>query len=65
MPRICLHFEKTVIGCQYGYHMKGLDVGVKNMSFVDQFCYLRGMIAADLYTFCIFWIIFFTELKKD
>ena len=26
MLPICLHFEKTVKGCQYGYQMKGLDL---------------------------------------
>ena len=37
MPPICLHFKKTVKSCQYGYQMKGLDVGVKNMWFVYRF----------------------------
>ena len=37
MPLICLHFEKTVKGYQYRYQMKDLDLGVKNMLFVDQF----------------------------
>ena len=37
MPPICLHFETTVKGYQYGYQMKGLDLVVKNMWFVYRF----------------------------
>ena len=36
MALICLHFEKTVKGYQYGYQMNALDLGVKNMLFVDR-----------------------------
>ena len=31
MALICLHFEKMVKGYQYGYQMKALDLGVKNL----------------------------------
>ena len=37
MAPICLHFEKPVKDYQYGYQMKGLDLGIKNMLFVYQF----------------------------
>ena len=40
MVQICLHFEQTVKGYQYGYQMKAVDVGVRNIQFVYLFCCL-------------------------
>ena len=37
MALIYLHFEKTVKGYHYGYQIKALELGVKNMLFVDRF----------------------------
>ena len=34
---ICLNIEKIVKGYQYGYQMKAIDVGVKNIQFVYRF----------------------------
>jgi hypothetical protein len=39
---ICLHFEKTLKDHHYGYLMKGLGLGSKNMLFVFRFsCFFR------------------------
>jgi hypothetical protein len=34
---VCLPFEKTLKGHQYGHKMKGLDLGNKNMLFIFLF----------------------------
>jgi len=34
---ICLLFEKTVNGCQYGYQIKGLGLGSGVMLFIFRF----------------------------
>ena len=36
---ICLHFEKMLKGHQYGYLMKGIGIGSKNMLLVFRFSY--------------------------
>ena len=50
MKPICLYFEKTVKRYQYGYQMKALELGVKNMLFIDQFSSYTGPVKADPYT---------------
>ena len=48
-----MHFEKTLKGHQYGYQMKSLCLGSKNMLFIFYFhvCLYLVNINNDLFTF--------------
>jgi hypothetical protein len=37
VDNVCLHFDKSLKGHQYGYQIKGLGLGSKNMLFIFRF----------------------------